>query len=90
MIEKKNYEETLKQKKMNEMEKKQAAAPLVNKLWSFGMKKLTSALEVQKPKSNTLDRDIYYPILKEACFYLSKLVPNFTFAFDILNFISQE
>lgn len=89
LIEKKNYEENLKQKKMNEMEKKQAA-PLVNKIWSFGMKKITSALEGQKPKSNVIERDIYYPILKETCFYLSRLVPSFTFAFDILNFVSQE
>ena len=62
----------------------------MNKLWNFGVKRLAAAFDAQKPKTNFPEKDIYFTVLEEMCYYLSRLTQNTLIATDILTHIGKE
>ena len=88
LYEKRNNEESQKQKKYQEIEKGYSQPRLMNQLWSLG-KSITAALDVTK-KNTVSDSEIYTSVLHEIAFYLSHLTKNLLVSSEILMRLALE
>jgi hypothetical protein len=87
MIEKKTTEEISKKKAaIAAAEKKDNQ--IVNKLFSFGVKKISNLLDIGQPKIN--DREIVQHVLQDLAFYTGRLTKNLVVSSDIITHLSKE
>jgi len=62
----------------------------MNKIWKLGFKKISSAFDGPKMKSNVSEKDIYSLVLKDICLYLTRLTRNSSVANEILINLAKE
>jgi hypothetical protein len=94
------WEEIMKnmveRKTQEEIHKKKAAVAaaeknnnqIVNKLFNFGVKKISNLLDINQPKIN--DKQVVQDVLEEIAFYCGRLTKNLMVSSDIIINLSKE
>jgi hypothetical protein len=88
MIEKK--QEELGEQKKNQAAQDKKPSTVVNKLFSFGVKKITNLIDLAQNKTTPVDKEIYIPILNELSFYIGRLTKNLLISSEILLELAKD